>query len=50
MRALLFGVQPADPATMFAAVALVVLMTLVGSLVPAHRAVRVDPTRVLKAE
>jgi putative ABC transport system permease protein len=50
MRALLFGVEPADPATMFAAVALVVLMTLVGSLVPAHRAVRVDPTRVLKAE
>jgi uncharacterized membrane protein (DUF441 family) len=33
MRALLFGVEPADPATILAAVALVVGMTLAGSLV-----------------
>lgn len=39
-----------DLATILAAVALVVLMTLVGSLVPAQRAVQVDPTRALKAE
>jgi putative ABC transport system permease protein len=50
MRALLFGVQPADPATMFGAVTLVVLMTLAGALVPALRAVRVSPMRVLRAE
>lgn len=50
MRALLFGVAPADPATILAAVALVCVMTLVGSLVPALRAVRVNPMRVLRAE
>jgi len=50
MRALLFGVEPADPATIFGAVALVVLMTLAGALVPALRAVRVNPMRALRAE
>jgi ABC-type antimicrobial peptide transport system permease subunit len=50
MRALLFGVEPADPATIFGAVALVVLMTLAGALVPALRAVRVNPMLVLRAE
>lgn len=50
MRALLFGVEPADPATILGAVALVCMMTLAGSLVPALRAVRVNPMRVLRAE
>jgi ABC-type antimicrobial peptide transport system permease subunit len=50
MRALLFGVEPADPATILAAVALVVGMTLAGSLVPALRAVRLNPVRVLRVE
>jgi predicted permease len=50
MRALLFGVQPADPATIFGAVALVVLMTLAGALVPALRAVRVNPMLALRAD
>jgi predicted permease len=50
MRALLFGVAPADPATILGVVALVVVMTLVGSLVPALRAVRVNPIRALRAE
>jgi putative ABC transport system permease protein len=50
MRALLFGVAPADPATIFGAIALVCVMTLVGSLVPVLRAVRVNPMRVLRAE
>jgi predicted permease len=50
MRALLFGVTPSDPAT-FAAVALLVLaIAVAGSLLPALRAVRVDPMRVLRAE
>jgi len=50
MRALLFGVQPADPATIVGAIALVCVMTLIGSLVPALRAVRVNPMQVLRAE
>jgi predicted permease len=50
MRALLFGVPPADPVSIFAAVALVLLMTLAGSLLPALRAVRVNPMVALRAE
>ena len=50
MRALLFGVEPTDPATIVGAVALVCVMTLAGSLVPALRAVRVNPMQVLRAE
>jgi putative ABC transport system permease protein len=50
MRALLFGVAPGDPLTFAAAVAVTLLMTFAGSLVPALRAVRVPPMSVLKAE
>ena len=50
MSALLFGVEPGDPATIAVAVALVLFMTLAGSLVPVLRAVRVNPILVLRAE
>ena len=50
MRTLLFGVEPADPATMLVVVGLVLFMTLAGSLLPVLRAVRVKPILVLKAE
>jgi len=50
MRALLFGVAPADPATILGTVVLVCLMTLAGSLVPVLRAVRVNPMLVLRSE
>ena len=50
MSALLFGVEPGDPATMTAAVGLALMMTFGGSLLPALRAVRVDPIPVMKAE
>jgi predicted permease len=50
MSTLLFGIAPGDPATFAAAVALVLLMTLAGSAVPALRAVRVSPMSVLKSE
>lgn len=50
MEALLAGVPPADTATFFAAIALALLMTLAGSLLPALRAVRVDPTTAIRAE
>jgi putative ABC transport system permease protein len=50
MRALLFGVGPGDPSTILAAVALVLAMTLAGSLLPTLRAVRVSPLLALRAE
>jgi hypothetical protein len=50
MEALLAGVKPADAVTMVAAVALSVLMTLIGSLMPTVRALRVDPITALRAE
>jgi putative ABC transport system permease protein len=50
MQALLAGVPPADVVTMAGAVALTVLMTLLGSLMPTLRAVGVDPMTALRAE
>jgi predicted permease len=50
MRALLFGVAPSDPATFATAVGLVFLIAFAGSLLPALRAVRVNPLSVLRAE
>ena len=50
MQAVLFGVAPYDPATYAAVIALCVVMALAGCLVPARRAARVDPMRVLRSE
>ena len=50
MSALLFGVEPTDPATLLVSVALVLGMTLAGSLIPALRAVQVSPMLALRAD
>lgn len=50
MQALLAGLNPADLPTSLFALLLVALMTLGGSLLPALRAVRVNPTTVMKSE
>ncbi len=50
MEALLAGVKPGDSVTFTAAAALVVLMTLAGSLLPALRAVRVDPIQAIRTD
>ena len=50
MEALLAGVKPADAPTMLAAVGLSALMTVVGSVMPTLRALRVDPITALRAE
>ncbi len=50
LASLLAGVQPGDAATFAAAGLLAMLMTLAGSLLPALRAVRVDPTTALRAD
>jgi putative ABC transport system permease protein len=50
LQALLAGVAPTDPPTVMAALALAGLMAMLGSLVPAWRAARVDPARVMRAD
>jgi predicted permease len=50
MSTLLFGVAPGDPATYLSAIGLVIVMAIAGSVVPALRAVRVNPMSVLGAE
>jgi predicted permease len=50
MTSLLFGVSPVDPATFGAVAALLALIALLASWIPAHRAASVDPTEALRAE
>jgi predicted permease len=47
---MLFGVSAQDPFTFGAVVALVTIVSLVATLVPARRATRVDPMLALRAE
>lgn len=50
IKAGLFGVSPADPFTIAAAVCVVSACTLMGSFMPARRASRVDPMVALRYE
>jgi len=50
MQALLVGVTPGDAGTFAAAVGLSILMTMLGTLVPATRAARIDPIVAIRAE
>ena len=50
MESLLAGVRPADALTFSAAAALCLITTLLGTLFPALRAVRADPSAVMRAE
>jgi putative ABC transport system permease protein len=50
LKSLLAGVSPFDPATFAAAGALLAAIALVGCLVPARRAMRVDPMIALRSE
>jgi ABC-type antimicrobial peptide transport system permease subunit len=50
MQAMLFGVDPANPAVFGAAAGLALIMTLAGSLLPAWRAVRIDPIAATRTE
>ena len=50
MQSLLAGLDPGDAATFATAMALAVMMTLAGSLIPTVRAVRVDPAVAVRAE
>jgi predicted permease len=50
MRALLAGVSPIDPATLGGSVIAVLGMSLSGSLLPAIRAIRTDPTKAMRMD
>jgi len=50
MQALLAGIQPSDAPTFLSAATLCLLMTLVGSFLPALRAVRIDPMTAIRTE
>lgn len=50
VRALLFGVAPADPVSMGLAVLLLIAIALVALLLPAWRAMRIDPAVALREE
>jgi ABC-type antimicrobial peptide transport system permease subunit len=50
MQSVLFGVNPADAIAFAAAIIVCVLMTIAGSLLPAWRAVKVDPITATRTE
>jgi len=50
MTALLVGISPADPATFATAAGIAVATAVAGSLLPARRAVTLDPVRAIRAE
>ena len=50
MRSMLFGVQPGDMISFLLALFGVILVALTASIIPAHRAMRVDPMVALRYE
>jgi predicted permease len=50
IETLVFGVSPSDPLTLAAVAVTLVLVALMASLVPAYRALRVDPVKVLRGD
>jgi putative ABC transport system permease protein len=50
MESILVGVQPADPVTLAQSAGLALLMTLLGALIPALRAIAIDPASALRGE
>jgi len=50
METLVFGVSASDPLTLAAVGATLVFVALIASLVPAYRALRLDPVTVVRAE
>ena len=50
LRTVLVGVSPGDPVTLFSVVVVLVIAGLAGCVIPARRAVRVDPVVALRYE
>jgi predicted permease len=50
LETLVFGVSPSDPLTLAAVAVALVLVALMAGLVPAYRALRLDPVKVLRGD
>ena len=50
MGSMLYGTSPADPATLGGVAAMLVMVTLIATALPAWRASRIDPVVALRAE
>jgi putative ABC transport system permease protein len=50
MRALLFGVSPADPLTLCSSALLLIFVALLACFVPARRVAKLDPIVALKCD
>jgi ABC-type antimicrobial peptide transport system permease subunit len=50
LESMLFGLTPRDPISYGAALAIVVALSIVASIIPARRAVSVDPMIALRSE
>jgi putative ABC transport system permease protein len=50
LASLLYGVTPADPVSFIGAAAVLLLVAVVATLLPARRALRVDPARTMRVE
>jgi putative ABC transport system permease protein len=50
LKSMLVQVSPADPVTLLAASAVLISAALLGCLIPARRAMRVDPVVALRNE
>jgi ABC-type antimicrobial peptide transport system permease subunit len=50
LAGMLFGVSPWDAVTMAGVISLVIVVSIAASLLPAIRAARVEPMRVLRQE
>jgi putative ABC transport system permease protein len=50
VSSLVFGVSESDPLTFLSVSALLAMVALVASILPAYRATRVDPMRALREE
>jgi putative ABC transport system permease protein len=50
LATLIYGIQPSDPTTFAAVSALLVIVALAASLIPAYRATRIEPVKALREE
>ena len=50
LQTLVFGVSPSDPLTLAAVAFTLTVVAVMASLIPAYRALRLDPVNVLRVE